>query len=339
MSFTSLVLVLAAIAVVLGALHFGSSLVTPVFLATVLALIFWPPLLWLRGRGLPNVLALIALFVALIVASTLIALLIAYSVNGLASRLTLYADHLSAELQSVDAWLQSQGLADPSLASMLPPEAILAAFSAGVGFLLAALQQAVVIMFMLLFFLAEGPAVMRRLRASLAADDPNSARLATYGHDVGEYFILRAAVNALTGAGVALVLWLLGVDFPLLWGVLTFFLSFIPYVGMFLASVPSVLLAWAEFDLAHALVVVVALTVVNATAENLVQPALMHKGLHLSPTFVFLSVFFWAGLLGGSGSFLAVPLSLGLLAILANFPAARWFVNAVVTRPDAPTQT
>ena len=105
---------------------------------------------------------------------------------------------------------------------------------------------------------------------------------------------------------MTLVLWLLGVDFPLLWGVLTFFLSFIPYIGMFLASVPSVLLAWAEYDLAHAAVVAVALTVVNATAENLVQPALMHKGLHLSPTLVFVSCLFlglvspWRRLLPGS---------------------------------------
>jgi predicted PurR-regulated permease PerM len=76
--------------------------------------------------------------------------------------------------------------------------------------------------------------------------------------------------------------------------------------------------------------------VVNAAAENLVQPALMHKGLNLSPTFVFVSVFFWGWLLGGGGSFLAIPIALGLLAILANFPAAQWFVGLVTTKSDAP---
>ena len=81
--------------------------------------------------------------------------------------------------------------------------------------------------------------------------------------------------------------------------------------------------------------VALCLTIVNAPAENLVQPALMHKGLHLSPTFVFVSVFFWGWLLPGGGSFLAVPLSLGLLAVLANFPAANWFVDTVTTKPAA----
>jgi predicted PurR-regulated permease PerM len=70
---------------------------------------------------------------------------------------------------------------------------------------------------------------------------------------------------------------------------------------------------------------------VNATAENLVQPALMHKELNLSPSFVFVSVLFWGWLLPGGGSFLAIPISLGLLVILANFPAARWFTDAVTT--------
>jgi predicted PurR-regulated permease PerM len=79
----------------------------------------------------------------------------------------------------------------------------------------------------------------------------------------------------------------------------------------------------------------VALTIVNATAENLVQPALMHKGLNLSPTFVFVSVIFWGWLLPGGGSFLAIPISLGLLAVMANFPATTWFVDTVTTRAPA----
>jgi predicted PurR-regulated permease PerM len=253
----------------------------------------------------------------------------------MATRLTTYSEHLSANLQQLDAWLRSHGLADADLADLLSPQTLASLFAWLVDALAGALRQAFIILLLLLFFVAEGPFIMKRLRASLREDDPNIARLSVYGSDVSQYFILRAAVNAVTGAGVALVLWLLGVDFPLLWGVLTFFLSFIPYIGMFVASVPSVLLAWAEYDLGRALIVIVALTVVNATAENLIQPALMHRGLHLSPTFVILSVFFWSSLLSGGGSFLAVPLSLAVLMLLANFPAAHWFVNAATTRADA----
>jgi AI-2 transport protein TqsA len=330
-SVTSLVLLVAAIAIVLAALHVAATVVTPFLLAMVLALIFWPLLVWLRTRGLGTLPALIVLVVGLLAGVGLIALVIGSSISGMASRIGVYTQDLSARLQSLDAWFASNGLTDVNLASLLAPDTVASLFSALVSALTSALGQAFVILLLLLFFLVEGRAIADRVQLSLDAHDPNPARLARFGRDVGQYFALRAAVNAITGAGVALVLWLLGVDFPLLWGVLTFFLSFIPYIGMFLASVPSVLLAWAEYDLTHAIVVALALTIVNATAENLVQPALMHKGLNLSPTFVFVSVFFWGWLLPGGGSFLAIPISLGLLAILANFPDAGWFVGAVTT--------
>jgi predicted PurR-regulated permease PerM len=327
----SLVILVAGIAIVLGALHVAATVVAPFLLGMVLALIFWPVLMWLRTHGLGIVPSLLVLVVGLALGVGLIALVIGSSISGMASHIDVYTEELSTRLQSLDAWFASNGIHDVNLASLLSPDAISALFSALVGAPTSALFQGFVILLLLLFFLVEGQAIADRIRLSLDEGDPNPARLARYGRDVGQYFALRAAVNAITGTGVAIVLWLLGVDFPLLWGVLTFFLSFIPYIGMFLASVPSVLLAWAEYDLPHAIVVAIALTIVNATAENLVQPALMHKGLNLSPTLVFVSVFFWGWLLPGGGSFLAIPISLGLLVILANFPAARWFTDAVTT--------
>jgi predicted PurR-regulated permease PerM len=228
-SFGGTVLTLAAIAVVLGALHFASAFVTPVLLALVLALIFWPVYVWLRGRGLAPWLALLALLVGLVVGFVLLVAPVSYSMSSMLTRLTTYSEHLSANLQLLDASVSPQTLA--SLFAWL------------VGTLAGALRQGFIILLLLLVFVAEGPFVMARLRASLREDDPNIARLSVYRRDVSQYFILRAAANAVTGAGVALVLWLVGVDFPLLWGVLTFFLSFIPYIGMFVASVPSVLLA------------------------------------------------------------------------------------------------
>jgi predicted PurR-regulated permease PerM len=73
--------------------------------------------------------------------------------------------------------------------------------------------------------------------------------------------------------------------------------------------------------------VVVALTTVNALAENLVQPMLMSHGLHLSPTFVFVFVVFWTFLLGGSGAVLAVPLLLGMVAIASRQSSTRWLAT------------
>jgi AI-2 transport protein TqsA len=193
------------------------------------------------------------------------------------------------------------------------------------------LSSMFLILMIMLFLLSEGSAMMERLRTSVAQDNPQVARLTVIGQDVVLQFGLRAIVNLVTAAGITLLLLLLGVDlgvdFPLLWGVLTFFLSFVPYIGLVLAVAPAVLLALAEFGLGRAIVVIVAVVVVNVLAENVLSPVLMGRGLDLSPTVVFLSFVFWAWLLGGPGAFLALPLTLFVAIMLGSFPETRWLAS------------
>ena len=147
--------------------------------------------------------------------------------------------------------------------------------------------------------------MMERLRASASSGQSAGARLTIFGQDVVRQFGLRAIVNLVTGAGVTILMFVLGVDFPLLWGILTFFLSFIPYIGLVLAVAPAVVLALAEFGMSRAVLVIAGVMVINILAENVLSPMMMGRGLNISPTIVFLSFIFWAWLLGGPGAFLA----------------------------------
>jgi AI-2 transport protein TqsA len=161
------------------------------------------------------------------------------------------------------------------------------------------------------------------------------ARLTEVGQNVVRQFGLRAIVNLVTGAGVTILLLVLGVDFPLLWGILTFFLSFVPYVGLVLAVAPAVVLALAEFGLSRAVLVIVGVVVINVLAENVLSPMLMGRGLNLSPTVVFLSFILWAWLLGGPGAFLAVPITLFVIVLLDAFPETRWLASLMGARAPA----
>jgi predicted PurR-regulated permease PerM len=181
----------------------------------------------------------------------------------------------------------------------------------------------------MLFLLGEGPAMMSRLRTSVSEDNPQVERLTTVGRSVVRQFGLRAIVNLVTGAGVTIMLFLLGVDFPLLWGILTFFLSFVPYIGLVLAVTPAVVLALAEFGLDRALLVIAGVIVINVLAENVLSPLMMGRGLNLSPTIVFLSFIVWAWLLGGPGAFLALPITLFVAVMLDTFPETRWLASII----------
>src|SRR5918994_2143502 len=174
---------------------------------------------------------------------------------------------------------------------------------------------------------------MNRLRASVHEDNPQVARLTVVGQSVVRQFGLRAIVNLVTGAGVTVLLFALGVDFPLLWGILTFFLSFVPYIGLVLAVAPAVVLALAEFGVDRALLVAAGVTVINVLAENLLSPMMMGRGLNLSPTVVFLSFIVWAWLLGGPGAFLALPITLFVAVMLDTFAETRWLANLMRTSP------
>ena len=106
-----------------------------------------------------------------------------------------------------------------------------------------------------------------------------------------------------------------------------FFLSFVPYLGILVASVPPVLLALAEYGPERAMLVIAGVTVVNAVLENLVMPRLVGSSLHIAPGVVFLSVFFWALLLGPSGALLASFLTVLAIVLLDSYESTRWMAR------------
>jgi predicted PurR-regulated permease PerM len=143
------------------------------------------------------------------------------------------------------------------------------------------------------------------------------------------YFGIRTRLNFLTGTGVTVICLLLGVDYPLLWGALAFFLSYIPYIGLFTAMIPPTLLALAEFGWLQAVVVVVGITALNLTIENVLEPGYTGQRLQLSPTVVFLSFFFWAWLLGPVGALLSMPIAVLLLLVLQQDEGTRWIAQII----------
>jgi predicted PurR-regulated permease PerM len=161
--------------------------------------------------------------------------------------------------------------------------------------------------------------------------------LSGVGADVSRQFALRAVVNLFIAAGMTILLFALGVDAPLLWGILTFFLAFIPYIGIYIATVPGVVLALAQYGLVRALLVIAGVVVLNLLAENGLAPLFLSQGLSLSIVTTTLSVFFWAWLLGPPGAFLGLPLTLFSIAILDTFPETRWLTRVMLTgQPSAP---
>ena len=216
--------------------------------------------------------------------------ILAVSIARFTAGIGSYATQVNEQLSSVQTLVDRLGLQRVDVRDVVQPSAL----ARGIGVILSGIAGFLSNLFLMimLFLLAEGPSMMDRLRASTGGDHPRVERLTFVGHSVVRQFGLRAVINLATGAGVAILLFVLGVDFPLMWGILTFFLSFVPYIGLVLAVAPAVLLALAEFGVSRAMLVIAGVVVINILAENVLSPMMISRGLSISPTIVFLSFVF-----------------------------------------------
>jgi AI-2 transport protein TqsA len=334
-AFLRVMLLLAATVVVLVGIRLGAPILNPILFAVVLSLLFYPVYSWLRRRGIPTPLALLIMLVGLTILFVALFFVLGVSITRFSERVGFYVAQLDVELSNVDALLERLGLSNIDVRDAVNPSALVGALGAVLSGIANFLSNLFLILMIMLFLLGEGPAMMNRLRAGAGRDNPQVERLTTVGQSVVRQFGLRAIVNLVTGAGVTVLLLVLGVDFPLLWGILTFFLSFVPYIGLVLAVTPAVVLALAEFGVSRAVLAIVGVIVINVLAENVLSPMMMGRGLNISPTVVFLAFIFWAWLLGGPGAFLALPITLFVTVMFDTFPETRWLASLIgVSGPD-----
>jgi AI-2 transport protein TqsA len=328
-SFLRVMLGLAALIVVLVGMRLAAPILDPILFAVVLALLFSPIYAWLRRHRIPTPLALVIMLVGLTLLFAAIGGILGVSIARFSGDIGSYTGKLSGQLNEIQNLTEGLGVSQADLHKALSPTALTAAIGTILSGVADFLSDLFLILIIVLFLLAEGPAMMNRLRASTGEDHPQVARLTVFGHSVIRQLGLRAIVNLATATGVVLLLFVLRVDFPLMWGVLAFFLSFIPWIGLPLAVAPAVILALAEHGLTNALLVIVGVIVINILAENALSPMLMGRGLSISPTVLFLGFIFWAWLLGGPGAFLAAPLTIFLILMLETFPETQWLANVM----------
>ncbi len=133
----------------------------------------------------------------------------------------------------------------------------------------------------------------------------------------------RAFLGAIAAILDVILLLVLGVPAALLWGLLSFLLSFIPNVGFVLSLIPPTILALLIGGPMLALAVIVGYSVINLAIDYVIQPRFIGGSVDISPVIVTVSIVFWAGVLGGAGALLAVPLTLIVVALADAFDTSR----------------
>jgi AI-2 transport protein TqsA len=185
------------------------------------------------------------------------------------------------------------------------------------------MTNAVMILLTVIFILAENMGFGEKLRLA-RGNEVSQEWLTKFSDSVHSYLAIKAAISLLTGLIIFIWLWILGVDYAILWGLLAFMLNFIPTVGSFIAAVPAVLLALVQLGILHAGLTLGGFVLVNLVMGNVIEPRWMGRGLNLSPLVVFVSLVLWGWVLGPVGMLLSIPLTIMIKIALENQPESRW---------------
>jgi len=130
---------------------------------------------------------------------------------------------------------------------------------------------------------------------------------------------------ALIAAGICYAI-MRGVDlrFAEVWGILIFFMAWIPTVGPIIGLVFPLVFSIVQFtSIGPILVVALGVGVTQSVLANIIEPKLMGSSLNLSPLVVIVSLVVWGTVWGVTGMFLCVPIMVIVMIVLSNFQATR----------------
>jgi predicted PurR-regulated permease PerM len=197
-----------------------------------------------------------------------------------------------------------------------------------------ALSNIFLILLTVAFILVEAESFPVKLKAAFGRRQLGVRPFMQFIDDINHYVVVKTGVSIGTGILTGVWLAVLGVDYPVLWGFLSFLLNYVPNLGVVIAAVPPVLLALIQYGFTKALLVAVGYLAVNIVVGTFMEPRIVGRGVGLSTLVVFLSLVFWGSIFGLVGMVLCVPITMTLKFALENNEQTRWLAVLLGREPS-----
>ena len=332
----------ACIVIVIAGLRAAAALVLPFLIAVFLAVVNVPLMNWLVRQRVPKPLAV--LLTILIVASVIgiLVALIAQSVNQLTEVIPRYrarVGELGTSLTElgrtlglpVEAWTEQ--LQSVTFAAFGTVDTVGVLIGNTVRTIGAFLSNAFLVFLTVVFILFEAAGFTTKIKLAFGAGQDPFGHLGRISAQIQTYLVAKATVGAATGILIGIWVAIMGLDFPLLWGVVAFMFNFIPTLGSIFAAIPAVLLAVLQLGPGPALIIAAGYLVVNIAFGNVIEPTLLGRRLGLSTLVVFVSLVFWGWVWGPVGMLFSVPLTMVVKIALENTADLRWLAVMLDANP------
>lgn len=319
---------LAALVVLLWGLNAAREVLVPLTFAGLLGMLAAPAVFWLRDRRVPPLVGIPAVMFGVVVVLAAFILILGTSVAGLTDKLPFYQERLTEVIISSVGWLDRLNVgfsvSTQDLTDLVRPKEAFAVVGQMLTGIAGLLSNTFVVVLVLVFLLFELVSIPDKINHAFGARAINTEHTARALSDVKRYVVIKTYVSLSTGLVVGLFCAVVGVDFPVLWGLLAFLLNYIPNVGSIIAGIPPVLIALIAHGFGRATIVLAGYAVINMVIGNVIEPPLLGKRLGLSAFYVFLSLVVWGAIWGPAGMLLSVPLTMLMKLGFEASPNLKW---------------
>lgn len=329
----------AAFVIIIWGINQAQSVLVSFFAAVFLAMLGTPPVLWLERKRIPPIFAVLLVVTGMVVILLIAGLVVGASISGFYAEMPAYQTLFQEQFSAFQSFLASKGIrgVDKVLPGFVNPGAVMTLTARLLMRLGSAFSNIILILLTVAFILFEALSFPVKLRAVLGDPRQVFPQFTRFFNDIERYMVIKTLISLATGILVGIWLFILGVDFPVLWGFLAFLFNYVPNVGSTVAAIPAVLLTLVQHGLSRAALAAAGYLVINFVLDNVIETKLMGRRLGLSTLVVFLSLIFWGSMLGPVGMLLCIPLTMTLKFACENNKGTQWI--AVLLGPEVPAKS
>lgn len=327
----------AAFLIILAGMKLGQSFLNPLLMALFITIICAQPVFWLKEKNVSSGLAVLIVIIGLLAIYTGLNLLVGSSLSLFIRDASKHSESLKELTESAGAFFSERGINIAVFGGegSMDPAKVMEYTRTVVSYIREMVSNEITFLFLTIFLLTEIGGIRLKFRAILKGNDALFEYWQKIGKKIRYYLSIKTMTSLATGVLVAVSLAIIGVDYPILWGLVAFLLNYIPTIGSIIAAIPGVTFSMLQLGFPATFWTLGIYIFTNVVIGSIMEPRIMGKGMGLSTTVVFLGLIFWGFILGPIGMFLSVPITMTLKFILDYNPKTRWIAVILGTSDDA----
>ncbi len=312
--------------IIIAGIKIAAPILNPLLMAIFFSIIIMHPIKWLKNKGVNGILSIIIVSLGLLLIFFGIGSAVAKSLLQFTNNISVYKSQLSSITSSSITLLNGYGIdvSANSLTDGLQTNNVfnfVSKFITGVGGLFG---QIILLMLVAAFIIGESNTFPTKLKVILKNPTVSLDNITLISLNIRYYLGIKTITGLIGGISVTIVLYIMGVQYAIIWGILVLLMRFIPSIGSIMASIPIALFVLIQSGLTGVLYFGIAYALINFIIGQIVEPKFLAKGMNLSTLVVFLSLVFWGWTLGDIGMLLAIPITMAIKISLETREETKW---------------